>query len=145
MFGQSDPLVRGSHRADMRDQVARIQFDHDLVPGLADFHAPSDPGDRNRIAQGVHRNVSFHVYRALMQAVHFGNPCRQRFEMQALDRKQFARHGADIFLVSRVDFIAPLTRLVVQIVPTGECTTGQKVVFYKMERSLNASRTVPQI
>src|ERR1035441_4772350 len=62
--------------------------------------------------------------------------------MQALDRKQFARHGADMFLIGRVDLIAPLTRLVVQIVPTGECTTGKKVILYKMERSLNESRTV---
>jgi hypothetical protein len=32
-------------------------------------------------------NVSFHVHRALMQAIHFGNPRRQRFEMHALHRE----------------------------------------------------------
>src|ERR1035438_768881 len=142
MFGESDPLVRRSHRADMRDQVARIEFDHDLVPGFADLYVPANPGDRNRIAKRVHRHVPLHVHRALMQTVHFGNPRRQRFEMQALDREQFAGHGADMFLIGRVDLIAPLARLVVQLVPTAESAPGKKVILYKMERSLHASRTV---
>ena len=126
----------------MRDDVARIQFDLDLVPGLAHFHAPPDPGDRNRVANGVHRDVSFHVHRALMQAIHFGNPRRQRFQMQALDREQFARHGADMFLVSRVDAVAPLARLLIQIVPTGERAAGQKVVFDEGKRAFHARRAV---
>jgi hypothetical protein len=74
-----------------------------------------------------------------MQAVHFGNPRRQRFQMQALDRKQLARHGADMFLVGRVDLIAPLARLVVQLVPTGESAPGKKVILYKMERFMRSS------
>jgi hypothetical protein len=31
----------------MSDQVARIQFDLDLVPSLARFHPPPDPEDWN--------------------------------------------------------------------------------------------------
>src|ERR1039458_2013057 len=49
----------------MRDQVARIQFDLDFVPSLAHLHPPPDPGDRNRVTDGVHRDISLHVYRAL--------------------------------------------------------------------------------
>jgi hypothetical protein len=30
--------------------------------------------ERNRVANRVHRDVSFHVHRALVQAIHFGNP-----------------------------------------------------------------------
>ena len=56
----------------------------------------------------MHRDVSFHVHRALMQSVYFRNPRRQWFEMQPLLHEQFARHGADMFLVRRVDAVAPL-------------------------------------
>jgi hypothetical protein len=55
-----------------------------------------------------------------MQTIHFRNPGRQRFEMHALHCEQFARHRADMLLVSRVDLVAPLARLLVQIFPTGE-------------------------
>src|SRR6266705_2932315 len=67
----------------MCDEMARIQFDVDLVSGLAHFHAPPNPGDRDRVANGVHRNVSFHVHGALMQTIDFGNPRRQWFQLHA--------------------------------------------------------------
>src|SRR2546421_3837746 len=113
MFGERDPLGLRSDSADMSDEVARIEFDIDLVFGLADFHPPPDPGDRYRVANGVHRDVSFHVHRALMQAIHFGNPRWQRFQMHAFDREQLARHRADMFLVSGVDLVAPLACLLI--------------------------------
>src|ERR1022692_3714001 len=100
-----------SEAASAPSALARIQFDLDLVSGLAHLHPPPNPGDRNGVANGVHRDISFHVDRALVQTVHFGNPRRQRFQVQALDREQFPRHGPDIFLVSRVDAVAPLARL----------------------------------
>jgi len=77
-----------------------------------------------------------------MQPVHFGNPRRQRFQAQALHREQFARHGADMLLVSRVDLVAPLARLLVQIFPAGERTPCQKVVFDEGKRALHARRTI---
>src|SRR6266849_2420972 len=54
--------------------------------------------------------------------------------MQALDCIEFARHGADMFLVSRVDAVAPLARLLIQILPAAELATHQKVPFDKPER-----------
>src|SRR5580704_12296517 len=54
--------------------------------------------------------------------------------MQALDCIEFARHGADMFLVSRVEAGAPLARLLIQILPSAELATHQKVPFDKPER-----------
>jgi hypothetical protein len=78
MFGEGDALRWWSQGADMGNGVARVEFDLELVPSLAHFHAPPDPGDRNRVANGVHGDVPFLVHRARMQAIHFGDPCRQR-------------------------------------------------------------------
>ena len=50
--------------------------------------------------------------------------------------------GADMFLVSRVDAVAPLTRLLIQILPTGERAAGEKVVFDEGERTFDARRTI---
>ncbi len=77
-----------------------------------------------------------------MQTIHFRNPRRQRFQMHAFDGEQFARDGADMFLVSRVDAVAPLACLLIQIVPAGERASGQKVSLYKAERPLHARRAV---
>src|SRR6266851_2476047 len=79
MFSEGDALGRRSQDADMGGDVARVEFDLELVSGLAHFHGAADPGDRNRVANGVHRNISFHVDRAQMQAIDFGNPRRQWF------------------------------------------------------------------
>ena len=116
----------------VRDQVAGVQLNLDLVPGLAHLHAAADPVHRHRVAVGVHRDIAFHIHQALMQPVDFRNPRRQRFQMQPLDREQLARHRADMFLVSRVDLVAPLPRLLIQILPTGERAPGQKVVLDEM-------------
>ena len=64
--GERDALMERRHRALMRDDVARVQLDLQLVPRLANLHAAPDPGDRHRVANGVHRGVSFHVHRARM-------------------------------------------------------------------------------
>jgi len=53
--------------------------------------------------------------------------------MQALDREQLARYGADMFLVGCIDAVAPLSCLAVQLVPTAESAPGKKVILYKME------------
>jgi hypothetical protein len=47
-----------------------------------------------------------------------------------------------MFLVSRVDAVAPLTRLLIQILPTGERAAGQKVVFDEGKRAFHARRAV---
>src|ERR1022692_4376825 len=47
-----------------------------------------------------------------------------------------------MFLVSRVDTIAPLARLAVHVLPTGESAPGKKVVLYKMEVPFDACRTI---
>src|SRR5215472_17355300 len=62
--------------------------------------------------------------------------------MQPLDCKQLARHRADMFLVSRVDLIAPLPRTLIQIFPTTEAAPRQEVSLDKAERSLHSPRTV---
>src|SRR5919109_104239 len=47
-----------------------------------------------------------------------------------------------MFLVSRVDLIAPFPRPLVQILPTGEGTPCQKVSLNKVEGPFYTSRTV---
>src|SRR5229473_8412744 len=47
-----------------------------------------------------------------------------------------------MFLVCGVDLVAPLPRLLIQILPTGECAPGQKVVFDEPEGPFHAGRTV---
>src|ERR1700733_5727256 len=110
----------------MSNQVSRIEFDLDLVPGFADLHPAYDPAKWHRVTQRVHCNVALAIHCALKQTVHFGNPHRQGFEAHALDCEQFTRYSANVFLVSRIDLVAPLTRLVVQILPTGKSATGKE-------------------
>src|SRR5437870_12286324 len=79
----------------MRDDVAWIKLDFDLVLGFADFDAPADPGDRNRVTAGVQGDVAFDIDDALMQSVDLRNPDRERFEMRAFDGEQFAGNRTD--------------------------------------------------
>jgi hypothetical protein len=62
--------------------------------------------------------------------------------MLLFDREQLARHGAEMLLVSRVDAVAPLPRLLVQVLPVGEASPRQEVPLDKPEGPLDASRTV---
>ena len=47
-----------------------------------------------------------------------------------------------MFLVGGVDLVAPLARLLIQILPTGEGASGQEVVLDEGEGPLHARRTV---
>lgn len=47
-----------------------------------------------------------------------------------------------MFPVSRVDAVAPLTRLLMQIVSTGERVPGQKAILDKGKRAIHARRAV---
>src|SRR4051794_30434462 len=47
-----------------------------------------------------------------------------------------------MFLVSRVDLIAPLPRTLIQILPTAEGAPRQEVMLYEMEGTFYARRTV---
>src|SRR5919106_3197437 len=47
-----------------------------------------------------------------------------------------------MLFVRRIDAIAPLARLAVEILPAHECSAGEKVVFDKVERSLHTRRAV---
>src|SRR5438445_11021039 len=62
--------------------------------------------------------------------------------MQPLDGEQLTGNRADMFLISRVDFVAPLPRPLIQILPTAEGASRQEVSLDKTERSLHAPRTV---
>src|SRR3954453_3817634 len=62
--------------------------------------------------------------------------------MQPLDGEQLTRNRANMFLISRVDLIAPLPRPLIQILPTAEGAPGEKIILDEMERPLHAPRTV---
>src|ERR1700689_4815704 len=47
-----------------------------------------------------------------------------------------------MFLISRVDLIAPPPRPLIQILPTAEGAPRQEVMLYKMKRSFDPPRTV---
>ena len=87
MGGERDPLLQRRQRALMGDDVALVEFDFQFVPRLANLRATHDPGDRHRVTNGVHRDVAFHVHRALVQTVRLGNPRRQRLQVQPFDRE----------------------------------------------------------
>src|SRR5437764_7955165 len=142
MLGQHHSLVLGFGNAPMRDQAAGIELNLDLVLGLAYLHAAADPVHRNRVPVAVQRDIPFDIDQSLMQPVDFRNPHRQWFQVQSLDGEQLARNRADVFLVSRVDFVAPLPCPLVQILPTAESAPRQEVMLYEMEGPFHAPRTV---
>lgn len=86
----------------------------------------------------MQRDVSFYIHGARMHPVHFGNPLRQRFQMQPLDDEQFPRYGVDVFLIGCIDAVAPLPRLLIEIVPGGERTPGEEVVFEERKWAFHA-------
>jgi hypothetical protein len=139
---QHDSLLLSFGDAPVSDQAADIELNLDLVLSLAYLHTAADPIHRHRIAVTVQRDISFDIDHALLQPVDFGNPRRQRFQMQALDGEQLTGNRADMFFVSRVDLVAPLPRPLIQVLPTAEGTSRQKVMLYEMEGTLYARRTV---
>jgi hypothetical protein len=58
--------------------------------------------------------------------------------MALLQHKQLAGHGTDMFLVGRVDAVAPLPGLLVQLLPTGEGAARQEVILDKVERLMRS-------
>src|SRR3954451_21476496 len=116
VLGKCNAYLFRRRHTDVPDNVTCVEFNFNSVSALAHFHAPPDPGDRNRVADHMQRHVSFYILRSLMQAVDFGNPGRQRLQMPSLCRKQFPRHGADMLFVGPVDPVA-LSGLLVQIIP----------------------------
>jgi hypothetical protein len=136
--GQHHSLVLGFGDAPMRDQAPGIELNLDLVLGLSHLYAAADPVHRDRIAVAIQRDIPFDIDQPLMQSVDFRNPCRQRFQMQPLNCEQLTRNRADMFLISRVDFVAPLPRPLIQVVPTAEAASGQEVPFDKTERLMRS-------
>src|ERR1700692_234645 len=128
VFGPHDSLLFGFGDAPVRDQTVGIELNLDLVLSLAYLHTPADPVHRDRIAVAVQRDISFDIHQALLQPVDFRNPRQQRLQMQPLDCKQLTRNRADMFLVSRVDLIAPLSRPLIQLLPIAESPPRQEVM-----------------
>ncbi len=62
--------------------------------------------------------------------------------MGPFDGKQLARNGADVFLVGRIDAIAPLSRLKIEVFPTGEAASGKEVMVNEVEGTFDPCRTV---
>src|ERR1039457_3578254 len=57
MLRQGDPLLLRLSHAGVRDDVAFVELNLHLVPGLTHFNAASDPGDRHGIAIGVECHI----------------------------------------------------------------------------------------
>jgi hypothetical protein len=58
--------------------------------------------------------------------------------MLLLHREQLAWHGAEMLLVCPIDTVAPLPRLLVQILPVGEAAPRQEVPLDKPERLMRS-------
>ena len=142
VFGQSDALLLWRSNAAVGHDVAQIELDFDGVFGFADLDSAADPGDRHGVPIRLQRDVSFHVDDPLMNPVYLGNPEGQRLEMCPFDSKQLARNCADMLLVGRIDAIAPLAGLKIEILPTGESASGKEVVLDEVKRSFDASGTI---
>ena len=126
----------------MGDQVARAKLDLDLVLGLADFDPPTDPVARDRVAIAVQGHQGLYINDPLMQPIDFGDPGRERLQVQSLDCEQLPGDGADVLLVGSVDAIAPLASLPVEIVPVGKLPASKEVFLDEAEGSFYAGRTV---
>ncbi len=113
-----DALILGVDDAGVGDDVSGIELDLDRVWGFAHFDPAADPGHGSGVAVGVESDVAFNVDRARVEPVNGGDPGRQRDQMRSFDGEQFPGNGADMFLVSSVDAVAPLAGLEVQILPT---------------------------
>jgi len=120
VLGQHDSLVIGFGDAPVRDQAAGVQLNLDLVLGLAHLHAAPDPVHRDRVSVVGQRHIPFDIDQPLLQPVYFRNQYGQRLQVQPLDGERLARNRADMLLVSRVDFVAPLLRPPTQVLPTAE-------------------------
>ena len=132
----------GLGNAAMSDQLAGIELNLDLVFGLSHLHAAPNPLQRDRVPVGVECDITFHVHHALVQAVDLGNPRRQRFQLWPFHGEQLTGDGTDMFLISGVDFIAPLPCLLIQVSPIGECSTCQEVCLYEPEGPFYARGSV---
>src|SRR5688572_32854007 len=62
--------------------------------------------------------------------------------MGPLDGKQLSGNRTDVLLVSAVDLVAPRAGLLIEIVPAGKLSSGQKVLFNKPERPLHAAGSI---
>src|SRR5215471_17918399 len=62
--------------------------------------------------------------------------------MKLLDGKQLAGNGVNVFFVGRVDALAPFSGLLVQVLPTGEGTARQEVIFYEAKGAFDPARAV---
>src|SRR5438445_8923481 len=77
-----------------------------------------------------------------MQPADLGDPGRQRLQAQSLHPEQLPRDRTNVFLVSRVDLVSPLPRLLIEIFPSGERVSRQKVILNEREGPFHARPTV---
>src|SRR6516165_2737999 len=119
---QRDSLMLFFGDALVGNDVAQIELNLDLVLGFAYLYATTNPGHRDRVAVGVQGHISFHIHHALVQTINFGNPDGQRLEMKLFEGKQLAWNRVNVFFVCGVDAVAPLSGVLVQVLPTGEGT-----------------------
>lgn len=62
--------------------------------------------------------------------------------MKLLDGKQLAWNRVNVFFIRRVDAVAPFAGLLVQVLPTGEGTARQEIIFYEAEGAFDPARAV---
>src|ERR1700739_824814 len=111
MRSQSDTLRLGFSNMIVDHHVWGIELDLDFAAGFADLDAAAGPGVRDRVAVGMQGDITFDVDDALMKAVDLWNPGRQWLQAGLFQGKEFARNGVEVFLVSGVDAVTPLTGL----------------------------------
>ena len=140
VFSQQDvPILRFGH-ALVRNKVAGIELDFDLIFGFTHLDTTAEPVNRNRVAIAVERDIAFYVHRAFIQPIDLRNPHRKWSQMLLLHHEQLPRCRAQMLLVRCVDAIAPGTCLLVQILPVGKGAARQEVAFYEPEGPLHACR-----
>src|SRR5580692_591206 len=142
VFSQQDvPILRFGH-ALVRNKVAGIELDLDLIFAFTHLDTTAKPVNRNRVAIAVERDIAFHVHHAFMQPIDLRNPRREWSEMLLLHHEQLPRYRVQMLLVRCVDAIAPGTCLLVQILPVGKGAARQEVALYEPEGPLHACRTI---
>src|SRR5579862_7134499 len=142
MFGEADALLLRFNDAGVGGEVAGIELNLYLVIGFAHLDPAANPGDRDRVAIGVQGDVAFDIDGALMEPVDFGNPDWQRLQPRLLDGEQVARRRVQVFLMASVDPVAPLARLLVEILPRREPSSSKEVGLDEPEWPFDASGTV---
>jgi hypothetical protein len=98
----------------------------------------TDEVSGHRIAIGVDPDHPLQVHHPLVEKIDGRHPDRHRLQVRSFNGEQLARAGLEIIAEAGIDFVAPLARLLIGVLPVAEGATGQEVGLDITEAALHA-------